>query len=250
MRNSLEPIVPSQSLPLDSEQGLIDEILGLKTSAECQVSWWSASISHLIRRLFRVSKLIAKSTTTDRHAKAEASGGESFDSTYDIAHLEHKFERLKNKPWLLSRLGEANTKRRKYFRYCRIHRDKLSEQHGLHSRKVAMKADDSNVAKSAFRSTSDIPAMTAYSKPSNMHTIASTLGPVDVKLPDDGFDDAASFSTMANSVTNDRESHALSAPSFTDIAEPGVDFECPYCFVIQNFNGQLGWKYVKHKSFR
>lgn len=250
MQRSFEPSVTSVSHSMGLEQDLIDEILDLKTSEECQVTWWSASISHLISSLFRISKLVAKSTTTDRHARAEAAGGEPFDSAYDIAHLQHKFEQLSAKPWLLKRLGRANATRRNYFRYCRTHREKLGRQDVSHFGEATTKAGDLDQAQTPHHPNLKTSAKSAYSKPSNMHTIASSLGVVDMQAVDDGFDDAASFSTLANSVTNDEANQALSVPKLTDIAQPGTDFECPYCFTMQKFNGQQGWKYVQRESVR
>lgn len=183
---------------------------------------------------------MAKSTTTDRHVKAEATRGDRFDNLYDVAHLEHKFEQLKSKPWLLKRLGEANTKRRNYFRYCRTHRDRLAESNSIDFKNVRAKAKDAMPANSTALSRAK--ASTMHSDPSNVQTKASTLGFVDMQAGENGFDDAASFSTMANSVTDDRRTYALSVPKLFDITEPGVDFECPYCFTIRNFNGQSGWR--------
>lgn len=218
------------------------DILGLKTSEECQETWWSASLSDLVSRLFKVSKLVGKSTTTDRHARAEATRAVPFASIYDVAHVQHKFEKLSATPWLAQRLGESNAKRRNYFRWCRTHREKLAGPLVSHSDEAKPNLRDRCVAKSTLLSIPMTSAQTADSRPSNVHTVASTLGFVDMQAVDDGFDDTCSISTMATSVFEDQGSHALSVPKLTDIAEPGVDFECPYCLTIQKLNGDRGWR--------
>lgn len=220
-------LTASTSSSLGSEKQLVYEILGLKTSEQCEKAYWSSSISYLIGRLFRLSKLIAKSTTTDRHARAEAVRDDPFDNSYDIAHLQHKFPKLAAKPWLLRRLGEANGKRRNFFRYCRTHREKLAAEPSIRSQKP-----EKDGAKSAINS---IPKTFAK-------TSASTVGPVNLQAVDDAFDDPGCFTTAAISVTEDQVEHALSVPSLASVAEPGTDFECPYCLTIAKFNGQRGFR--------
>jgi hypothetical protein len=139
-----------------------------------------------------------------------------------------KFPQGSAEPWLFERLGKANTKRRQYYIHCRNHREKLSHE-GFTVNKIGG-------GRSYLGST-------PYTKPSVMKTSASALGPVDL---DDGenVEDLASTTTEGINIHETDEENALSCPILTDIASPGDDFECPYCFTIQTFNGQRGWKFV------
>ncbi|KAK3698106.1 hypothetical protein LTR37_017064 [Vermiconidia calcicola] len=239
---SEEPVATEQRFQLANvDVKLAQEILGLTTSAECQESWIFASLSDAVSRLFRVSKLIGRSTTSDRHAKAETAGDAKFDESYDTAHVKHKFVDAKAESWLLDRLGKANTKRRQYFRYCQNHREWIAG--GIHS-KLTMAPNvqlGSNVHHrgSSYRTQ---PTPTLGSKPSVMKSAASTLGPVDLSAVDVGFDDTATVTTAVTNTYGDQDSRPLPVPKLVDIAESGTDFECPYCHTIQKFNGQRGWK--------
>ena len=197
-----------------------------------------------VSRLFKLSKLLGKYTTRDRHAKAEVARDAKLDDFYDIAHVKNKFEDATAEPWLLERLGRAITKRRQFIRYCHHHREKLADKLAHVPKRQENAADDqrADIVQSVHPSVPRTSAATAVSKPSMVLTTASTLGPVNVDAVDDGFDDAKSFSTMATSLHEDSDKYCLSVPRLGEFTTPGVPFECPYCLTIQTFNGQRGWK--------
>ena len=223
-----------------------DEALPLEinTSTECQESLLYGSISDAITRLFEITKLVGKSTTRDRHAKADVAKDNPIHEFYDIAHVHYKFCNGKTCPLLLERLGKANAKRREYFWYCRTHRNRLA----VEAKYVQTREDKLWHARketACFSHLASLPrtaARTEGTKPSMVETSASTLGPVNLKNVDDVFDEIRSNSTMANSVFGNKENDLLSIPKLVDVASPGTDFECPLFASCRGF-GSFTWTF-------
>lgn len=243
--NPTQPPKESTTVVDNEEEALAAEILGLETSPECQEALLSASITDVVARLFRVSKLVVKSTTRDRHAKAETAHDDRLDDSFDILHVREKYGGRGAEAWLVQRLGKAITKRRQYFLYCRKHRERLA-QPSLH---IAPSVETHEL-QPAFDRKPELPRLAtiqstsqvATSKPSKIQTTASTLGPVDLDVVDDGFDDARSFSTAITSLCDDGGEHTLRLPKLIDVGTIGEEFECPYCYTVQKFNGERGWR--------
>ena len=191
-----------------------------------------------------MSRLFGKCTIRDRHAKAEATADEKFDDFYDIQHVKHKFGSAKAGSWLLERLGKAITKRRQYFRYCRTHREKLANAAvpAISRNDRTCNVDTGTENDRGVKDAIPRPPTLTPTRPSLVRTTASTLGPVDLNVWESGIDDGSSTTTAATSVTGDNELTLLSVPPLLDFASPGQEFECPYCYTIQKFNGQRGWK--------
>jgi hypothetical protein len=185
-----------------------------------------------------MSAVLAKSTVTDRYAKSEASSRRKLNPSYDIAHVREKFKDARPEEWLIERLGKAITKRRQYLIYCQCHREKLA-----HPSQLQRNTQISRDGATEMRSQSQRKSVqeTRHTRPSAIQTTASSLGPVDLGLVDDGFDDTRSYSTMATSVGSS-DPYALPVPPLTSVGTPGEHFECPYCRTVQRFNGQLSWR--------
>lgn len=223
---------------LSDDEDLVRELSGIETSTHCKQSWWIASISDTISRLFKFSTLLAKSTTRDRYVRAEAVTIDKLDDHFDVAHTKAKFAGCKAEDWLLERLGKAITKRRMFFLYCREHRYKLSrDTESALRRDKDTQRGHTHYNQSGGKSKLDM----AHTIASAVQTKASTLGAVNLTAIDSGFDDNRSFSTLATTVhTSPR--HRTRVPDLSDFGTFGEPFECPYCRVICNFSGPYTWK--------
>ncbi|KAK5736326.1 hypothetical protein LTR17_007490 [Elasticomyces elasticus] len=222
------------------DEALILELSDLATSHECKESWLIATISDTIARLFKISSLLARFTSTDRFAKAESALLPELDVRYDIAHMHGKFAACQAEHWLLDRLGTANTKRRQTIIYCREHRERLAELPVSRKDTTTILPMPGEV--STVQAYHEMAPKTQTSRPSVILTSASTLEPIHASPIDDGFDDSRSFSTMATSLTTSSPRHTLKVPALADVGEVGQPFECPYCYTIQRFNGPLSWR--------
>ena len=81
----------------------------------------------IITDLFDLSADIYQATNRDRYARAIAAKKETLDETFDISHVSNKFPKLQQSPWLERRLGQAITRRRYFFRYCKSHVEERTE---------------------------------------------------------------------------------------------------------------------------
>lgn len=237
----------SQVLPENEEDALVLQLLDFETSKTCTTSWLHASLDNAVSRLFRISALIAKATTTDKFARAEIKYNLSMYEPYDIDHIREKVEAAKGlaPPWLISRLGKANTKRRHFLVYSREHREDLSNESAWMSA-VSQKERYEPIDKTPyFESLRELSSgRSEGTKISVAPTKASTVGQIDPDAFDYGADDAQSFTTVATSVVDGQAFSALNVPALEKYASPGAHFVCPLCHTMQRFNGQKGWRQV------
>ena len=73
-------------------------------------------------------------------------------------------------------------------------------------------------------------------------TKASTLGPVNLDVREDGFDDLHSITTAATTADGGDGFSGLQVPSLGRYTKAGEYFSCPVCKITQRFNGQLAFK--------
>lgn len=83
------------------------------------------SVGDIISSLMKVSMLVRKATGRDRYLKAASAAGAPFLPDFDKRHVEDKFPKARQLPWLVDRLGAAITQRRQYLRYSRDHRHRI-----------------------------------------------------------------------------------------------------------------------------
>ncbi|KAK3075789.1 hypothetical protein LTR53_000614 [Teratosphaeriaceae sp. CCFEE 6253] len=225
------------------DEGLLLDMADLGTSQECQESWLVASVADTITRLFKLSHLLAKFTSTDRFTKAESAKLPQLDPRHDVARMHDKFATCQAPGWLLNRLGQANTKRRQALLYCREHRDKIAgpPKQTRHFSGLLEPGHDAGLAQQAL-SEYTAEMKTQISHLSAVQTTASTLKPIESIPVDDGFDDSRSFSTVATSVAGTDSQYTLRVPRLEDLGSIGEHFQCPLCCTIQRFNGQLSWR--------
>lgn len=208
---------PTVEVPDRDEDEVLRELDRFETSTQCTATAMLASIADQVRRLFKISALIAKATTRDRHALAEAKVDCSMFRPFDAAHVQAKFSGRKVPPWMLERMTNATLKRRQYVLYTNQHHERIRD-HGQE------------------------PSAAALAKSVVARTKASTLGPVDLAAPDDDFDDLQSSVAGATTVDGGDGFSRLKVPDLALYTKASEHFSCPLCHTIRRFNGQLGWK--------
>jgi hypothetical protein len=240
------------------------QLLGFETSSTCTASWLLASLEAIVRRLFTISSMIAKSTTRDKFARAEVNCRLQIYEFYDIAHVREKLKKtradnhkeaeeeeenglktgVQANLWLADRLGKANTKRRQFLAYSRSHREALSK---TASNNTGFEKPDED------KESADIPVPDKDSagksacfsegiKSSIARTKASTIADMDPNSFDYGCDDARSCTTVATSIMDDQAFSGLKVPLLSHYSEVGEHFICPMCQTSQRFNGQAAWR--------
>lgn len=201
----------------------------------------------IITDLFDLSADIYQATNRDRYARAIAAKKETLDETFDISHVSNKFPKLQQSPWLERRLGQAITRRRYFFRYCKFHVEERIEAAASEIETIvpAQSSEQkvSGAASLAQKIASNVisvagPASTKLSK-------ATTFEPSKFKFPGqkaDESDDVASVTSFATSLADVDGNYRLKMPSMPSTAIGGRPFQCPYFWSIQQCKKQRSWK--------
>ena len=186
--------------------------------------------------------LIRRPAPKDRYAKSKNLS--PYDDSYDIQHAGHKFPKAyQQSPWLIERLGKANTKRRQYFRYRELHREKLSRnvEPALTTEHEETPVRDTNVVQSENSKPVTV-ALSQKSTPTTiMYTEATEYTGKDELDSMEDFDAGQSVTSFATSVIED-SSDSLAIPKPPEDTTTGAPFECPYCFTIQTIKKPSGWR--------
>ena len=196
---------------------MLRELQRFETSPQCTTATMLASITDSVRRLFKISALIAKATTRDRHTTAMAKVDCSMYRPYYAAHVRAKMSGRNPPEWMVSRMTEATLKRRQFVQYTDGHYQRLKDE----KEELAPAAVEKSVA---------------------AQTKASTVGEIDLNAADDGFDDLHSITTAATTVDGGDGFSGLKVPALAIYTVPGEHFLCPVCHTTKCFNGQLAWK--------
>ena len=183
--------------------------------------------------LFKASIFIRKFASENKRLRAAKD--KPFDNRADVMYIEERYPLLKKKsPTLVARLGEANARRRQYFKYCRDHDERLST--------VTTDGDSDNVNAQAHpvvtlpRTAKTV--LTVQTKPSLLAETKATalmaekaearmLQKLEALEPMS----QVSFATFVAETSDDE----LPFPPVPDGADNGSPFLCPYCFQIQHF---------------
>ena len=162
------------------------------------------SIATIINCLFQMSMLVRKPAPHDLLVGSKKADVAAFEP-FDYNHVINKFPKADNR--LVSRLGQANTRRRKYLKYRERHAMKLKQ--GI-NKVINTSGGDTEVLS---------------------ETVATDFCGRNID-----FDEKASESGFSQT------SYALTLMSGGDITIPappraskdGAAFECPYCFYVIN----------------
>lgn len=199
-----------------------------------------------ITNLFELSANIQQATTRDRYARAMAAKGDVLEESFDISHVGNKFPKLAQTPWLENRLGQAITRRRYFFRYCRAHSSERSQAAALETQTSVPeppRQESSTKKNFAQQAASNIISRAAQS--TAKLSKATTFEPSKFKPPEDkanNSDDALSVTSFATSLADVDGHHRLKLPSLPASAVGGKPFQCPYCWTIQECKRGRSWK--------
>lgn len=229
-----------------------------------------ADIAHIVSCLYnlRVSIALEQPVRQDRLRKYAEIDVLHY-KVFDKQHVLEKFKFTDTNHFLISRLGNANTQRRQYFRYRLLHHAKIAR--GLESTAPYTKIEDEPVASGAElpdanlllsvtdHSTQDNPLLINQSRDTatvitgamTSTTISIVPGSAvvrtqsaidDVVAESDGGQTATSFGTImdAGTVTLLR----VPAPPNADYVFAGNPFQCPYCYTLIQVNSSKAWRYV------
>ena len=110
-------------------------VLALAQDAHIEVLELLKAVQEDISSLFKLSSLVEKVTYRDDYAIAGAAIHDTqiLHKELEVRDIQDHFPRLKGSVWLLQRLVQANSARRKYLKYRAFHHDRVpvSSQHVL-----------------------------------------------------------------------------------------------------------------------
>ncbi|KAL8829567.1 MAG: hypothetical protein Q9191_001944 [Dirinaria sp. TL-2023a] len=201
-----------------------------------------------VTNLYGLSLLIQKSTNRDRYSKALSTRGDPFNEQPDILHVEHKFPKLKQSPWLVERLGAAAAKRRHFLRYCRTHHEDDESIRTMSMKIVPKPVTDLERSKP----TPSRPPLLAQiaeaqtSRPSQIETETSKATTFvmskfeDLEQGGEPELDEQSLGSYATTVVESSNAD-LHVPPIPEEAATGP-FLCPYCHTAQQCRRRRVWK--------
>lgn len=205
------------------------------------------AIKSALDTLFRTSMFIRKFAPKDKRLRASET--RPFDSRSDTMYINDKYHCIaRDHPWLAMRLGEANARRRQYFKYRRDHHERLSaaaprtevRQSNLTAKPVE---EPKHQEMKSIRTSDTKPTAEAETEATKF-----LFGEAMKQLTDFPSLEKLAMSTVsfATSVaeTSDKE---IPFPAVPDEALNGSPFLCPYCFTIQSFKQEhleRHWRFV------
>ncbi|KAI0528220.1 hypothetical protein F5B22DRAFT_27067 [Xylaria bambusicola] len=223
------PVVPELTLTDSLDQTDVLESDSTDDQATTQLDIANECISSL----FRLTALVRKPTAGQDRFPKPPSHEDPFSDHFDIIHVQERYPKLRRLEtrWLCERFGRANTKRRQFFRHARERRDRLHNptpevprtpapdpMGGTTSESLQPVLKDS-IEKSMQTTTKAIPVI--------LHQIKGAL-------------DAPHRYANSRRTDNGR----LLVPNLMDIKKNrDSEFECPFCWVVCNFDTQRAWKH-------
>ena len=200
--------------------------------------------------LFKTSVFIRQFASREKRSRAV--GTKPFDSRADIIYVNDRYPLLSKHSTLAARLGEANARRRQYFKYRRDHDQRLATVH-----------NENKPIKSIVQATSVVnppelarTELTVETKPSLFADTKATTFVADgdaqarilimAKAPETM--SAVSFATSIAETSDDE----LPFPPVPNEAEQGLPFICPYCLHFQQFkrgNSEYQWRCEERALF-
>ena len=203
-----------------------------------------AAIDTSLGSLFKASIFIRANTTRGKRLRAEST--KPFDNRADIMYVNDRYPSLTQNATLVGRLGEANARRRQYFKYCRDHDERLST--------VGVKDNSVNAKTQRYPeagvSAPDKTVLTVEKKPSLLADTEATAFVANETAQMEMLrvaetPKAMSEVSFATSIA-DISDEGFSFPSVPVEAENGTPFLCPYCFRLQKLKREsleYHWRY-------
>ncbi|KAL8725718.1 MAG: hypothetical protein Q9181_006306, partial [Wetmoreana brouardii] len=210
------------------------------------------ALTTFISNLYKISVIIRKDQApSDRMIKA-AKIDTSFYEFFDERHVLEKFPTADTS--LVKRLGNAISRRRKYFKYREEHRQKLSQQ----KQSAGIVGHNNKVNHPVFEERRDLPLdniaqqrthegqAPSLVQPSHTKesTTASTFYARDVSAlrmeKTDQISEAGTQTSFGS--TSSMQNDSLAIPPPPDSALSGKEFECPYCYTICCLRASDTWQ--------
>lgn len=218
----------------------------------------SSAINIGIDNLFKASMFVRKFAPKDKRLRAART--KPFDNRADVMYVNDRYPLLAQKnAALAARLGEANARRRQYFKYRRDHNERLStvvvkddaqpsdKTPKKHPEAIAGNSGNVGPAKSA---------VTGETQPSLFAETEATTFVLDEAarermLEMDKAAPAKSVVSFATSIAEPSDAE-LPFPPVPEDAQTGSPFLCPYCLTFQrlkreDFEDQ--WRYERNNLY-
>ncbi|THW77271.1 hypothetical protein D6D19_02369 [Aureobasidium pullulans] len=206
-------------------------VLALAQDARSEVLELLKAVQEDISSLFKLSALVEKVTYRDDYAIA----GPAIHDTHilhkelEVRDIQDHFPRLKGSVWLLQRLVQANSARRKYLKHRAFHHDRVpvSSQH------VLRQGDDDEV------SMEDKILLIHHSDQISMADVNITgLG----SLQEEDEDDHVSQASRDHSIPEISLNQIPTVHTLEELCQDGEVFVCPYCKDKQTMKTEAAWR--------
>jgi hypothetical protein len=211
-------------------------------TATSEIEELMLAIKDGIDSLFRTSIFVRKHAPKDRRQRASAA--KPFDNRADVMYVKDRYPlaAVKNEA-LMARLGEANARRRQYFKYCRDHKERLSN---LMAEKTDAQKQESQpdrvpgpeTSQTAERTLSRLsntnPSLLADTKATEFAAGELETAQSSIQLEEQSTRSVVSFATTV-AEPSDAE---LGFPPLPPEAKSNSMFLCPYCFTVVALKGK------------
>jgi hypothetical protein len=164
----------------------------------------------------------------------------------DIAHVRERFSKTSSQiPWLVKRLGRANTQRRQLIAYAKTRRMKFTQDIANDStRSTEMIAEHYNTMRCGGTIDRNPSAHAEDHKTFYEQKIYFTgTSPSIGSFEHECHDTQSCISGATPVICGGLVSDAI-VPELSQYTQPGEPFVCPVCYLEQQIDDQSSWRYV------
>ncbi|CAD0029151.1 unnamed protein product, partial [Aureobasidium pullulans] len=205
-------------------------VLALAQDARSEVLELLKAVQEDISSLFKLSSLVEKVTYRDDYAIAGAAIHDTqIHKELEVRDIQDHFPRLKGSVWLLQRLVQASSARRKYLKHRAFHHDRVpvSSQH------VLRQGDDDEVSME-----DKIPSIHHSDQISMADVNITGLG----SLQEEDEDDHVSQASRDHSIPEISLNQIPTVHTLKELCQDGEVFVCPYCKDKQTIKTEAAWR--------
>jgi len=209
-----------------------------------------SAMSICVTSLFKASAFIRKHSSQDKRKRASKAA--PFDNKADIMHIADKYHLYgsERNEALATRMGEANARRRQYFKYRRDHVERLANDK-VEQKNSEKPRGEQTLPTSAIQGS--VPAKSVVTALTNLQSAAETEA-TNFLAPQAGENagDAAQLELAPSVISyatfiHEPSENELAFPPIPREAKKDLPFVCPYCQEVLALNGsdmERRWKYV------